>query len=132
MFLRLSFIAAAVVAAVTCGILVRPAHATYPGDVGRLAFGMSVNGGSPGIYTVLPNGHDLRQLTTGTGFDACPGYSPNGRTIVFCSGGAARSRSGRWTRTGTTSVRSPHLDAFATFPDVSPGWTRRSRSTTAA
>ena len=50
MFLRLSFVAAAVVAAVTCGILVRPAHATYPGDVGRLAFGMNV-GGNFNIYT---------------------------------------------------------------------------------
>ena len=120
MFLRLSFIAAAVVAAVTCGILVRPAHATYPGDVGRLAFGMSVNGGAPGIYTVLPNGHDLRQLTTGTGFDACPGYSPNGRTIVFCSGRSGPFEIWAMDANGHDQRQVTHLDALATFPDVSP------------
>ena len=91
-FLRLSFVAAAVIAVLTCGTLVRPAHATYPGDVGRLAFGMNV-GGNFNIYTVLQNGHDLRQLTTGPGFDACA-YSPDGRSIAFCSGRSGGSRSG--------------------------------------
>ena len=39
------------------------AQATYPGsNNGRLAFGMNV-GGNTDIYSVLPNGNDLRRLT---------------------------------------------------------------------
>src|SRR5690242_10555198 len=62
-----------------------PAHATYPGtNDGRLAFGMIV-GGNVDVYSVLPNGNDLRRLTTDASFDACASYSPDGKEIAFCS-----------------------------------------------
>ncbi len=39
---------------------------------------MSVDRGSPDIYWVLQNGHDLQRLTTDPSFDAWPGVSPDG------------------------------------------------------
>ena len=41
------------------GAVVGPAAATYPGDVGRLAFAMTGPGGNNDIYTALPNGKNL-------------------------------------------------------------------------
>src|SRR5260370_36155369 len=71
------------------GLLVASAsasvEASYPGtNDGRLAFGMIV-GGNADIYSVLPNGNDLRRLTTDSSFDACASYSPDGKDIAFCS-----------------------------------------------
>ena len=39
-----------------------PAHATYPGHNGRIAF-QADTGGSNQLYTVRANGHDLFQVT---------------------------------------------------------------------
>src|SRR6266511_2394698 len=58
---------------------------TYPGGVSRLAFSSSGTGGNGDIYTALPSGADLRRLTDAKGLDACHAYSPDGRTIAFCS-----------------------------------------------
>ena len=55
------------------------ARATYGGATnGRIAFGMNVNGNTD-VYTVRPNGEDLRRLTTDPGFDACAAYSADGK-----------------------------------------------------
>ena len=41
-----------------------PARATYPGANGRLAFGLTLSGGAqPDVYSLLPNGDSLKQLT---------------------------------------------------------------------
>lgn len=37
------------------------------------------------IYTIRPNGRDLRQITSAPGFDAWPNYSPDGERITFTS-----------------------------------------------
>ena len=62
-----------------------PAHATFPGVNGRIAFQVQV---SPDahiqIYTVRPNGHDLQQITNFDDGDAVnPDWSPGGRQILF-------------------------------------------------
>jgi Tol biopolymer transport system component len=62
-----------------------PARATFPGLNGRIAFQAQA---SPEahvqVYTVRPNGHDLRQVTNFTDADALkPDWSPDGRQIVF-------------------------------------------------
>ena len=124
MSLRMSLVVAAVVAAASCAVVARSAQATYPGNVGRLAFGMSVNGGSPNIFSVLPNGRDLRQLTIGNGFNACPAYSPNGRTIVFCSGRTGAFEIWSMDANGHDQRHVTDLGAFARFPDVSPDGSR--------
>jgi Tol biopolymer transport system component len=62
-----------------------PAHATFPGLNGRIAFqAQPTPDAHVQIYTVRPNGHDLRQVTNFTDADAQkPDWSPDGRQIVF-------------------------------------------------
>lgn len=59
---------------------VLPAHATFPGKNGRIAF---VEG--PDIFTMHPDGSDVRQLTASTGGDLAtwPNWSPDGKQIIF-------------------------------------------------
>ena len=66
---RIILVAALSVAllAAAAGVLVSTARATYPGDVGRLSFGMTDSAGNPNVFTVLPNGAGPHQLTTGDG-----------------------------------------------------------------
>ena len=85
-------------------LLASPALATYPGDVGRLAFAMNGPDGNVDIYTTVPNGSSLKRLTTDPGFDACTAYSADGQQSRSAPIGQARSRSGRWTRTAMTST----------------------------
>jgi Tol biopolymer transport system component len=63
-------------------VLVPQASATYPGHNGLIAFN-AVTDGQNQIYTVRPNGHDLRQITHGPGEALVPDWSPDGRQIVF-------------------------------------------------
>jgi Tol biopolymer transport system component len=56
--------------------------ATVPGDNGRIAFQADTGAGNQ-IYTVRPNGHDLRQITHVTVGAQFPDWSPDGRLIVF-------------------------------------------------
>jgi Tol biopolymer transport system component len=59
-----------------------PAHATLPGKNGLIAFQIEGNDGNR-IYTVRPNGRDLRLVTTGTANAEAPDWSPDGRWIAF-------------------------------------------------
>src|SRR6202035_1329275 len=57
-----------------------PASASFPGKNGRIAFVLG-----PDIYTMNPNGDDVRQLTN-LGPDSSAfweSWSPNGKQIVF-------------------------------------------------
>ena len=76
------FVLALVVSAL---VVATVAHATYPGKVGQIAFGMKASDGNTDVYSILPDGSALTRLTTAASFDACAAYSPNGRTIAFCS-----------------------------------------------
>jgi Tol biopolymer transport system component len=110
---------ALVASAIAFALFAAPASASYPGDNGRLAFGARVAGNTD-IYSVLPNGHDLRRLTASPAFDACPAYSADGQRIAFCS-----SRSGAfeiWTMSakGADQRQLTSLAGSATFPDFSP------------
>jgi len=58
------------------------ARATYPGRNGSIAFGMDVGTGFQ-LYTVRPNGHELRQITDLKGDAVVPDWSLDGRRIVF-------------------------------------------------
>src|SRR4029077_16184768 len=99
-------------------------------------FGMNVAGNTD-VYTVLPDGEDLRRLTTDPGFDACAaysadarrmpyphahaGYAGDGRRIAYCSGqggGAVQV----WTmkQNGTDKQQVTHMSGVAIFPDYSP------------
>jgi len=62
-----------------------PAYATFPGVNGRIAFQVQLTPDAHiQIYTVRPNGHDLRQITNFVDADAVnPDWSPDGRQVVF-------------------------------------------------
>jgi Tol biopolymer transport system component len=118
------FVAAAVAAAtalVALGAASQPAKATYPGATnGRIAFGMNVNG-NVDVYTALPNGNDLRRLTTDPGFDACAAYSGDGQRIAYCSGqGGGPVQVWTMRQNGTDKQQVTHMSAAAIFPDFSP------------
>ena len=73
-----------------CALLVSatPAHATFPGQNGKIAF-THFDGGNEkksDIYTVSPNGRHLRNLTPNSrAADDSPSWSADGRKIAFWS-----------------------------------------------
>ncbi len=113
--LTVTFVVAAlaVLAAAT-----RPAHATYPGSNGRLAFGMTDTTGRH-IYSVRPNGSGLRQLTSGPYKDACPSYSADRKSIAFCSDRSGGFQIWAMKKNGS-DLRQLTNVGFAWFPDYSP------------
>jgi Tol biopolymer transport system component len=98
------------------------ALATYPGaNNGRLVFGMNVNGNTD-VYSVLPNGRDLRRLTDDPGFDACPAFSADGQRIAYCSGqGGGPVQVWTMKQNGKDKQQVTHMSGAAIFPDFSPG-----------
>jgi Tol biopolymer transport system component len=114
---------AAVLALAALAAVVGSAYATYPGATnGRVALGIRINGNTD-VYSVRPDGQDLRRLTTDPGFDACAAYSADGRRIAYCSGqGDAPGQFDIWTmkQNGTDKHRVTNLGGSAIFPDFSP------------
>jgi Tol biopolymer transport system component len=99
-----------------------PARATYPGSSGRLAFGVNL-GGNPDVYSVLPSGEALHQLTDDPAFDACAAYSADGTQIAYCSSqGDPAGQFDIWTmkQNGKGKQRLTRLGGSSTFPDFSP------------
>src|SRR5215469_9266353 len=62
-----------------------PAWATFPGANGQIVFAALPTPGAPGhqIFTIEPNGTNLRQLTHLAGDAFTPHWSPDGTRIVF-------------------------------------------------
>jgi Tol biopolymer transport system component len=83
---RLARPAAASLAAVlglgTVSLTAVPAHATFHGRNGRIAFTLDKGSGAQ-IYTINPDGTGRRQLTHVDGAAVDPDWSPDGRHIVF-------------------------------------------------
>lgn len=125
---KLAVVGAIAALAVLAGAT-QSAHATYPGsNNGRIAFG--VNSGDNvnfDIYSVLPNGEGIHQLTDAPAFDACPAYSADGKSIAYCSG--VRAAGGVieiWVmkQNGTQHRQVTTFGGRATFPDFSPDGSR--------
>jgi Tol biopolymer transport system component len=78
--MKLSLIVSAL--ALLCLVPLSRVRATAPGVNGRIAFQADTGSGNQ-IYTVRPNGHDLRQITHVNGEAKMPDWSPDGRRIAF-------------------------------------------------
>ncbi len=109
---------AAALALVALAAVVGSARATYPGATnGRLAFGIRINGNTD-VYSVRPDGQDLRRLTTDPGFDACAAYSADGRRIAYCSGqGGGPVQVWTMKQNGTDKQQVTRMSGPAIFPD---------------
>src|SRR6266487_3586087 len=119
MRLKLTFIGALTAAALGAALLAGGASATYPGtNNGRLAFAMNV-GGNVDIYSVLPNGNDLRRLTDAPSFDAGASYSPSGKEIAFNSDRSGNFEIWKMKENGTQEEQITHLGGRVLFPDGS-------------
>jgi len=101
-------------------LLAAPVLTTYPGDVGRLAFAMTGPDGNNDIYTALPNGANLRRLTTDAGFDACAAYSADGQHIAFCSDRTGALEIWAMDKNGGGQHAVTNTGGYAEFPDYSP------------
>jgi len=108
-------------AATLAGPGLAPVLATYPGaENGRIAFGQRFAAGSSNIFSVLPDGTGLRQLTAGSHNHLCAAYSPDGRQIAYCSDVSGSFEIWTMKQNGMKQRQLTHLDAFAIFPDISP------------
>jgi TolB protein len=64
----------------------QPAHATFPGANGRIAFGSDRYGGTHNIFTMNADGSDVRQLTFVTAEQGAAleqNWSPDGHRLVY-------------------------------------------------
>ena len=64
-----SFVRMLAVTTAVVGGLAVPAFASYPGGVGRIAFGIAGAEGNGNLHSVLPNGRGLPRLTKADGSD---------------------------------------------------------------
>src|SRR6266498_1193755 len=74
--------------ALTMGLVAvaTPARATFPGTNGRIAFGSDRSGGDHNIFSMNPDGSDVRQLTFFTADEGAAlrqAWSPDGTKLVF-------------------------------------------------
>src|SRR5258707_3357302 len=117
---RRIWFAAAVAVIALSGVALAPASAADPGVAnGRIAFGTRANGGF-NIDTVMPDGSDLKAVTSGAGFHLCPDYTPDGRQIVFCANTSGAFELWTIKQNGGKPTQLTHFGGFAIFPDGSP------------
>ena len=77
-------------------------------------------GGNVDVYSALPNGNDVRRLTDDASFEACPGYSPDGQNIAYCSAQSGPFEIWAMKQNGKKRHQVTHLNARSLFPDYSP------------
>jgi Tol biopolymer transport system component len=84
-FRWISRIAGVAIVASTSFVAAAPVHATYAGRNGLIVFAADTSDGTQ-LFTVRPNGKDLRQITNLAEGAGAPDWSPDGRRIVFALG----------------------------------------------
>ena len=104
------------------------ALATFPGHNGRIAFHSATATEGRQIFTVRPNGRDLRQITHVAGDAINADWSPDGRRIAFTSDRhVKRGKGERWgpdfelylMRVNGTRIRRLTRNSV---PDLVPDW----------
>lgn len=110
-------LAIAALSLVTMGMnLPRSADAAFAGRNGRIAFS-SYREGQQDIYTMLPDGGGVRNLTDDVEPDFQPAWSPDGEAIAFVSLHVGTSRS---SQIYTMNPRGGDRTRLTDFPDGNP------------
>ena len=110
---------------------VAPIHSQSQPPSERIAFSAYRNG-QWDIYSVAPDGSDLRQLTNDRYADLQPAFSPDGRTIAFATDRAAGTDFQRLTFADLNAhaTSTPAGDEAVSSWNPSPFRRRRSASST--
>jgi Tol biopolymer transport system component len=109
-------------------LLPAPAQAAYPGQNGRIAFS-SDRGATAfdfAIWTMAPDGSDLRQLTTPAPpfFDRVPAWSPDGTHVAFTRGVGSASQVWVVGADGSSATPLTSAEGHNTMPSWSPDGTQ--------
>jgi Tol biopolymer transport system component len=99
------------------------APATFPGRNGLIAFHSQTANGTQ-IFTVRPNGGDLRQITHVAGDAIRPDWSPDGRRIAFEIDTADTAQVALMNADGSDLVTLPGIGLFNGDPSFTPDGTR--------
>jgi WD40-like Beta Propeller Repeat len=110
------------VAALALGIA-SPAQATFPGANGLIAFS-SDRSGDFEIYTMNPDGSDLKRLTNAPGNDGPARWSPDGTKIVFSSDRDGNGEVYTMNADGSGQTRLTNDPALDSLPSWSPDGTK--------
>jgi Tol biopolymer transport system component len=113
-------LAAAVAAALAAAV---PAWATFPGANGRIAFS-SDRSGDYEIYTMNPDGSDLKRLTNAPGTDGLARWSADGTKLVFSSFRDGNSEIYTMNADGSDQTRLTNEPAQDNLPSWSPDGTK--------
>ena len=89
----------------------------------RIAFGVRDATGS-NIFSMVPDGTDLKQLTTDTGNHLCASYSADASHIAYCGDGSGNFEIWTIKADGTAPEQLTHLEGTALFPDASHDGTK--------
>jgi Tol biopolymer transport system component len=100
-------------------LAVPPAHATFPGANGRIAFS-SNRSGDVEVYSMNPDGSDLQRLTNAPGEDSAVRWSADGRRLAFVSHRDGQSEIYTMNSDGSDQTRLTSNSAEDVFPAWSP------------
>lgn len=89
-------------------------------EAGRIAYGVKGADGSVHIASANADGSNVRQLTTGTGFQACATYTPDRTQVAFCSDASGNFEIWTIGANGSNQAQLTHLGGTALFPNFSP------------
>jgi TolB protein len=113
---------------VLCSLLVglvwaSPAHATFPGANGKIAF-FSNPGGNFDVYAIEPDGSGISRLTNDPAEDFDPAWSADGTKIAFASRRDGSSEIYTMNADGSGVERVTHHESDARGPAWSPDGTK--------
>jgi TolB protein len=103
----------------------RPALATFPGADGRISFTVSSYGATDNVFTMRPDGSDVKQLTFLTsdqGGDSEATWSPSGSRLVFTEHNADFSTWRLWLMNADGSNRHLLFGEDAVYNDFQGDW----------
>jgi Tol biopolymer transport system component len=114
---------AALVGAFTVLALAPPAHATFPGNNGKIAYDTDRDGNFE-IYSMNPDGTSKTRLTNNAARDVSPAWSADGTKIAFVSNRDGNFEIYKMNADGTGQTRLTTNTAYEDQPSWSPDGTK--------